>query len=350
VALSGVFVGLVREVLGLGSSVEGYLGELEALEVEGFEWVRVDPSVGVTIVGVDSGWGYEVFRELIVYGIQGSAVSVWGDGSRAEVEAGARAGFTNLIELSRVKSKRGIIRWFESSQLVREAQTLEVELAVKLAGKVDAGIVLFDGSYPSFVIPIHVKYPVAMGELVARAYNLWVERTSLLRELLESGVTVAFISKTSTRSLLTEIGCVRVAYHGEEVKLPDFIVVRRALTEKEYRGPGFTWCSKPHAIVEEEVGKQGLPTTYTVTFTILDERTRTPYKLTIPGALNVDEVAEIVSSIAWISPGGYPQVLQEAHQLSKLRKSDFKKLVTPIALRLETGREPLEHTLKPPSS
>ncbi len=338
---------LYEEFVRAGRGLRELLSLYESLSVSGAEWVPVEGSSPAAAAGADSSRQWEVYRGVIIYAVQGHAVLTPPEGPSRWVE-GASVGYLEVSEASRV----GVAREALASSA---AKTLEVSLLHRLAGGGGAGLLLFDGSYESFLGPILVfrgELRKASPGLAERIHRLWEDRLRMLGELY-GRAGLAFISKSSGKLNLVERGGVRVSYGGRELQVPDFVVVRRILSSARPPKPGFLWCENPYVELggwECELVERvtSLPCLYTLTYVLLHPAGKA-YQLTVPGRLTREEVAELVAQVKSVSPDGYPYPLSAPHHSSKLHKSDLKTLVTLIAPELETGREQLEHTATGPS-
>jgi hypothetical protein len=340
---------LYEEFRSAGRGLQELLGLYESLSVSGAEWVPAEGSPPVAAAGADSSRQYEVYRGVIIYAVQGHAVLTPPEGPSAWAE-GASAGYMEVSEASRVGF--GVAR---EALVSSAAKTLEVSLLHRLAGGGGADVLLFDGSYESFLGPILVfrgELRKAGPRLAERVRRLWEDRLGMLGEL-HGRARLAFVSKSSGKLNLVERGGVKVSRGDMEYRVPDFVVVRRILSGVRPPKPGFLWCENPYMELggwecEHVERAAGLPCTYTLTYALLHPAGKA-YQLTVPGRLSREEVAELVGQIKRVSPDGYPYPLSAPHHSSKLRKTDLRSLVALIAPELETGREQLEHTATGPS-
>jgi hypothetical protein len=340
---------LYEEFVRAGRGLRELLSLYESLSVSGAEWVPVEGSSPVSVAGADSSRQCEVYRGVIVYAVQGHAVLVPPGGPSVWVE-GASVGYIEVSEASRVGV--GVAREALASSA---AKTLEVSLLHRLASGGGVDLLLFDGSYESFLGPILVfkgELRRASPKLAERIHGLWEDRLRMLGELY-GRARLAFVSKSSGKLNLVERGGVRVTLGGREYRVPDFIVVRRILSGVRPLKPGFLWYENPYVELggwecEHVERVAGLPCTYTLTYVLLHPAGKA-YQLTVPGRLSREEVAELVRQLVHVSPDGYPYPLSATHHSSKLHRSDLRSLVALIAPELETGREQLEHTTTGPS-
>jgi hypothetical protein len=339
---------LYEEFRRAGRGLRELLSLYESLSVSGAEWVPAEGSSPAVAAGADSSRQHEVYRGVIVYAVQGHAVLTPPEGPSVWVE-GASAGHIEVSEASRVG-----VRVAREALISSTAKTLEVSLLHRLAGGGGADLLLFDGSYESFLGPILVfkgELRKASPRLAERIHKLWEGRLRMLDEL-HSRARLAFISKSSGKLNLVRHGGVKAVHGDRELQVPDFIVVRRVLSSARPLKPGFLWCENPYMelrgweceLVERTAG---LPCLYTLTYVLLHPAGKA-YQLTVPGRLTREEVAELVGQIKRVSPDGYPYPLSATHHSSKLLKSDLKSLVALIVPELETGREQLEHTATGP--
>ncbi len=319
----------------------------ESLEVEGVEWVPVEGFSPSVVAGVDSSRQHETYRGFIVYAVQGYSLSMAPDGGLIAGVGGADAGYLSVVEASRVG-----VRVARDALVSSVSKTLEVKLLSRVAEGSGARVALLDGSYESFLGPILVfsgELRKAVPELAGRIRGLWEERVKLLDRL--AGFTrLAFISKSSSKSTLVERGGVTVRLKESEVRVSDFIVVKRVIDSVKPRTAGFIWYPNPYQELRkggDEVGRVAsrLGRWYTLTYILLHPAGR-PYQLTIPGKLSKEEVAWVVETLKPLSPDGYPRPLSVAHHLSTLKRSEFRKLASMILPHLETGREELERTVE----
>jgi hypothetical protein len=339
---------LYEEFARAGRELQELLGLYESLSVSGAEWVPVEGSSPVVAAGADSSRQYEVYRGVVIYAVQGHAVLTPPEGPSVWAE-GASVGYIEVSEASKIGL--GVAR---EALVSSAAKTLEVSLSHRLAGGGGVDVLLFDGSYESFLGPILVfrgELRKASPRLAERVHRLWEDRLGMLGEL-HGRARLAFVSKSSGKLNLVERGGVKVLHGDMEYRVPDFIVVRRVLSNVKPPKPGFLWCENPYMELRgwecEHVERAaGLPCTYTLTYVMLHPAGKA-YQLTVPGRLSREEVAELVGQIKRVSPDGYPYPLSAPHHSSKLRKTDLKSLVALIAPELETGREQLEHTAAGP--
>jgi hypothetical protein len=336
---------LYEEFRSAGRELLELLSLYESLSVSGAEWVPAESSSPAVAAGADSSRQYEVYRGVIIYAVQGHAVLTPPEGPSVWVE-GASVGYIEVSEASKVG-----VRVAREALISSTAKTLEVSLLHRLAGGGGVDVLLFDGSYESFLGPILVfkgELRKASPRLAERIHGLWEGRLRMLDEL-HSKARLAFISKNSGKLNLVKHGGVKVVLGDREYQVPDFIVVRRILSSVRPLKPGFLWCENPYLelrgweceLVERAAG---LPCLYTLTYVLLHPAGKA-YQLTVPGRLSREEVAELVKQIKHVSPDGYPYPLSASHHSSKLHKSDLKSLVALIAPELETGREQLEHVV-----
>jgi len=331
----------------IGRELLDLLNLYDSLTVTGAEWVPVEGSSPTSVAGADSSRQYEVYRGVVIYAVQGYAISISREGVVDGSVEGADVGFIEVSEVAGVGVKAA-----RDSLLSSTSKTLEVSLLHEVSGKHGVELSLLDGSYESFLGPILVfkgGLRRASPRLAEKITWLWEHRLKLLNSLYDK-VELAFISKSSSKLNLVRYGGVKVKLGESEYQVPDFIVVKRVLSSLKQLKPGFLWYEKPYLELRKgcsEVKRIApkLSCTYTLTYILLHPAGR-PYQLTIPGKLSKEEVEELVRKLKHVSPDGYPQPLSTTHHLSRLKRGEFKKLTALIAPELETGREQLEQTLK----
>ena len=340
-----VTASLYERFRGVGRELIDLLSLYDSLSVSGAEWIPVEGSSPVSTAGADSSRQFEVYRGFILYAVQGYAMLVSREGFADSVED-ASVGYIEVSEVSRVGVKVA-----RDSLISSTAKTLEVSLLHRVGGGGGVDLLLFDGSYESFLGPILVfkgELRRASPRLAERIQGLWEHRLKMLNELY-GRVRLAFISKSSGKLNLVKHGGVRVKLGSSEYQVPDFIVVRRVISNVKPLKPGFLWYENPYMELRRECDEvkrvaPNLSCWYTLTYILLHPAGKI-YQLTTPGRLSREEVEELVKQLKHISPDGYPYPLSATHHSSKLTRSDFRSLVALITPELETGREQLEQTL-----
>jgi hypothetical protein len=331
---------------GVGRELLDLLSLYDSLSVSGAEWIPVEGSFPVSAAGADSSRQVEVYRGVILYAVQGYAILVSRNGLSDRVED-ASVGYIEISEASKVGVKVA-----RDSLVSSTAKTLEVSLLHRLAGGGGVDLLLFDGSYESFLGPILVfkgELRKASPKLAERIRGLWEHRLRVLDELYRRARLI-FISKSSGKLNLVKRGGVKAVLGDREYQVPDFIVVRRILSSMRPPKPGFLWYENPYMELKrgecDEVKRvaPSLSCWYTLTYVLLHPAGKA-YQLTTPGRLSREEVEELVKQLMHVSPDGYPYLLSVAHHSSRLTRSDFKSLVALLTPELETGREQLEQTL-----
>ncbi len=331
---------------GVGRELQDLLSLYGSLTVSGAEWIPVEDSSPISAAGADSSRQFEVYRGVILYAVQGYAISVSSEGTIVGSVEGADVGYVEISEVAKVGAKVA-----RDSLVASTSKTLEVSLLYEVSSVHDAELLLFDGSYESFLGPILVlkgELRKASPKLASRILKLWEERLRLFNNLYDRA-RLTFISKSSSKLNLVKHGGVSVKLGEHEYQVPDFIVVRKILSSLKPLKPGFLWYENPYMELRkgcDEIKRVApkLSCWYTLTYILLHPAGKV-YQLTIPGKLAKEEVAEIVRQLKHISPDGYPQPLSTTHHLSLLRRDEFRRLIALIAPELETGREQLEQTI-----
>lgn len=206
------------------------------------------------------------------------------------------------------------------------AKDLEVKVAKDVIDsmKEPPDLILFDGSLRSFLYS-RFKGGSPFSENMRRS---WEERVGNLKSLLRSSRLV-FISKTHSRQILYRY--LEPKIYGKPVIAPDYVLIGKILEGSGNR-PGFI---EPIRIPGDAGGF-----IYTLTYAVLS-RGAPVYQITIPGNLDEDQVREVLEMLRYHSIPGYPEPLRQCHFHSRIRKSDFIKLLDTYGVRLETGREVL---------
>ncbi|MCX8196118.1 MAG: DNA double-strand break repair nuclease NurA [Acidilobaceae archaeon] len=335
---------LMRKLMEMRKKLERDLAV--EVEVEGLEWIKVEPRGGASFTASDSSRHEEPLRYALIYAAQGIAIRKNERGKDVLEDAEA-----DYLILSGYRGQREVWEGLVSNSF----KTLEVRLAYRLP----ADYALFDGSYPGFAVP-RLPAPGEADEQLRpyyeRACKYWGERVNMWREMMENNVQLVFVSKSVKRAKLTKSGSlvkVRTRKIGEEepsellsARPPDFMIVESVDRDKSV---GFLWGKdlifklwgeEEEKTLCEEQGSPRPPREYTLTYARLKPRGPL-YQITVPAKLDEKKMEEIIAHLSYISTSGYPDLLAEAHHLSVLRSREFRDLVKMLP-RPESGREVLE--------
>ncbi|MDM7274769.1 MAG: DNA double-strand break repair nuclease NurA [Thermoprotei archaeon] len=347
--VTGELLALFRSV---GSEVSRLLSEYRRVEVEGGEWVPVGGSLGGVYIGVDSSRQSELFRFFFIFAVQGVAVVY--DASRGVISnvSDADVGYVELAG----SGKFGFSSRNRDALISSSSRNLEVSLAHEaLSRSKSADLILMDGSYASFTVPVLISPKVyerfkELEKLVDRLHEGWAQRIRMLGSLSKSS-RIAFISKSVTKTHLTseENPRIKATVDGRKTVIPDFMAAN-LIAAREGRKPGFLWYDNPYFEIRsgtiDMAKREGITMEkwYTLTYILLHPAGRL-YQATMPGKLTKGEVEQIVKTLLKVSPEGYPQPLSIPHHTSRLTRRDFKSIIALTIPQTETGREPLEQVV-----
>ncbi len=348
-----VYDGLIVMFRNVGFEISRLLSEYGRVEVRGGEWVPVEGSSRGVYVGVDSSRQSELYRFFFVYAVQGVSIvydSV--EGMLLKV-SGADVDFVELAGSGRL----GFSSRFRDAIISSTSRNLEVFLVQEAVSKFrDISLVLMDGSYASFTVPVLIPPQVSgkfkgLSRVVDKLREGWSRRVKIMNSISRE-FKVAFISKSISKTYIAseENPRIEVTIDNRRIAIPDFMVASFIALREGARKPGFLWYENPYFEIKsgtiEMARKEGanIEKWYTLTYVLLHPTGRL-YQLTTPGKLSKREVEQIVEALLRVSPEGYPQPLSIPHHTSRLTRKDFKSLITLAVPQAETGREPLEQTI-----
>ncbi|MCX8165346.1 MAG: DNA double-strand break repair nuclease NurA [Acidilobaceae archaeon] len=323
---------LLRELERMRGELKASLSQLSEIQIEGLEWIDVEPTRPPSVVASDSSRHQALERYALIYAAQGIAVKY--EGGLKEQKEGA---VVDYVLMGGYRGQRAIWDGLVSNRF----KTLEVQLASQL----ESQYVLFDGSYSAFLaakLPPLLEDSEHLAKYYRQAKESWQERVKTLRNMRREGRKLVFVSKSVTRAYLTEGDRVKIG--GGGLRPPDFAIVESLSGRGRV---GFAWSErlvytrKLPKWEEAEGGLQEEDLVFTLTYARLKEGGPL-FQLTVPGEVKERELREMVSHLSYLSPAGYPQPLADAHHLSLLKHKEFMELVRGFGILTETGREVLE--------
>ncbi len=321
-----------KELSGLRSKILEVLELYQRVKISNqLRWVGVSGVKKSSAVASDSSFTGTLTRYAYIYGIR--AFSALFTGSSDDTIRFSRYivkfDVINPLSIDREEGGGEASIGIGKRVVVHIAKDLEVRAAKMVIDslKESPDLVLFDGSLRSFLGSWFRSRKVSrISESMRRS---WEERVEILKNLMRSSRLV-FISKTHSRQILHRY--LEPTIDGKPVIVPDYALVGKIL-ERSGGGPGFM---EPIRIPGEVEGINY----YTLTYAVLSKGSLA-YQITTPGSLDIEEMVEIFEMLRYHSIPGYPEPLRQCHLHSRIRRSDFTKLLDTYRIRLSTGREPL---------
>ncbi|MGC8970070.1 MAG: DNA double-strand break repair nuclease NurA [Conexivisphaera sp.] len=290
---------LLEDAIRLSGELPGRASDRSRLEEAASLWIAYEPSPReLSEAGIDSGWNYRQLQGFYVYAVD--AVSVALDSSYV-VEPRHEVGASDM-------SVRIRDRLVHDPNLFLEARGMEFEaaLAVESSGRVD--LVLLDGSLMARAYDSRSKSVTTLAEAVPELRSLpnavFVAKRSQGTELLRGPLgDIHYFSRATQRAGFSA-PCASQGITHFYVRLGDFTEVLRVEV------PGILDGAPPCS----EARPEG----------------------------DWPEVRRVVDSLAHGTVGGYPYVLQQAHERAHVSDEEMRALAELAgAGYAETGREVL---------